>query len=176
MRSRKFFSQKRDKKMDVIWAPWRMGYILQVRNTSCFLCQSLKNKEDTENYVVYRKKHAFVILNTFPYNNGHLMVVPARHVGELEELRKEEVAEIFSLVKLSLSVLRTVIKPHGFNLGVNLGRVAGAGLVDHLHIHVVPRWEGDTNFMPVVAETKVIPQSLLELRDRLKEVFQRKRI
>ncbi|HOJ39636.1 MAG TPA: HIT domain-containing protein [bacterium] len=165
-------NQEKEKvRPQILWAPWRMGYILRAKQRGCFLCQAARGKNSDEDYVVFRSNTAFVILNTFPYNNGHLMVVPVRHVADLEALTETEAFELFRLTRLSLKALRSTIRPHGFNVGVNLGACAGAGVKDHLHIHLVPRWEGDTNFMPVLGGTKVIPQSLLELRDTLRKAF-----
>jgi ATP adenylyltransferase len=155
----------------ILWAPWRMGYIQRSGTKGCFLCRVRRSGRDRKNYVLCRGSHSFAVLNVFPYNNGHLMVVSNRHVRELDRLADEEVKELFLLVKLYLRVLKKTLKPHGFNLGINLGKCAGAGVAGHLHIHIVPRWEGDTNFMPVASGTKVIPQALAELYRILKKEF-----
>lgn len=160
-------------KKEIIWAPWRMGYINTIKKKSCFLCYSFRSKKDEENFVVYRGNHSFVIMNIYPYNNGHLMVSPVRHIKSITSLKKEEEVEIMELIKKSVKVLKKVINPDGFNIGLNLGRTAGAGLENHIHFHIVPRWNGDTNFMPVISNTKVIPQSLQELYYILAKEFKK---
>lgn len=125
----------------------------------CIFCQKITGN-DEENYVLLRGNTCFVVLNIYPYNNGHLMIAPYRHIGSLQELTKEERAEMMDLSAVCMDALKEGLNCHGFNLGINIGKVAGAGVPDHIHIHIVPRWEGDTNFMPVVGDTKVIPQSL----------------
>ncbi|RJP79297.1 MAG: HIT domain-containing protein [Candidatus Zixiibacteriota bacterium] len=160
-----------------LWAPWRMKYIEAAsrgEETGCFLCENPRQPDGEENLVLYRGRHCFVIMNLYPYNNGHLMVAPYRHVGDLAELTPEELQEGAAQVQLCVEVLREVMHPHGFNIGANLGRVAGAGVEDHLHLHIVPRWSGDTNFMPVVADTKVVSESLHEGWRRLKTAFESK--
>jgi ATP adenylyltransferase len=153
--------------MQRLWAPWRSKYVKSKKEKGCIFCLKPKAKKDKENYIVKRGKHAFVILNIYPYNNGHAMIAPYRHVGELDKLKKEELIEIMELTQEMIRRLKKVLKPHAFNCGFNLGDVAGAGYADHLHIHIVPRWQGDTNFIPVIGDTKVIPQSLNDLYDRL---------
>ena len=133
----------------------------------CFLC------EPNEEHVLFRAAHVFVILNLFPYNTGHLMVAPHRHVGELGELTTAERHDLFDTMAAGIEVVRTEMEPHGFNTGMNLGRVAGAGVPGHLHVHVVPRWEGDTNFMPVTGDTKVLPESLEQTAAKLRPHFDR---
>ena len=160
--------------MDRLWAPWRSKYVstaAQKKNESCIFCEAVKSN-DEKSYIVFRGRKSFIILNVFPYNPGHIMIAPYRHVGTLEALDEEESAEIFDLVKLSLKVLRKVYNPDGFNVGVNIGRAAGAGIESHVHIHVVPRWNGDANFMPVIADTKVLPESLDDTYKKLKEAFE----
>ena len=137
----------------------------------CFFCQKLSADDDEASYILARAGSAFAILNAFPYNPGHLMVAPSRHVGELEELTSEELADASSLLQRSIHALKESSNPDGFNVGMNLGRVAGAGVPGHLHWHVVPRWNGDTNFMPVVGETKVLPEALAQTYARLKGGF-----
>ncbi|MCM8768939.1 MAG: HIT domain-containing protein [Candidatus Omnitrophica bacterium] len=159
-------------KSEIIWAPWRLGYILGVKKRGCFLCQTVRGSSSKKNFLIFQRQLSFITLNIFPYNNGHLMVAPKRHVADFEDLTEKEVCELTGLVQLSIKVLRKAVAPHGFNVGLNQGRCAGAGLASHLHVHVVPRWEGDTNFMPVIAHTKVIPQSLLEIKDTLRKLFQ----
>lgn len=137
----------------------------------CFLCDAAKGGDDEEALVVYRGKACFVIMNKFPYNNGHVMVAPYRHIADLEDLNREEKLELIELVELSLAALRKAMNPDGFNVGINFGKAAGAGLEEHLHVHVVPRWIGDTNFMPVLADVKVIPEHLKQTYARLRAAF-----
>jgi len=134
----------------------------------CFLCAYPKENRDAERFILSRSNSAFIILNAFPYANGHLMVAPYRHTADMASLSPEEVLDMWSLVNRSLDVLRRAYNPQGFNIGVNLGRVAGAGLEEHVHVHIVPRWNGDTNFMPVLADVRVIPASLQATYERLK--------
>jgi ATP adenylyltransferase len=139
-----------------LWAPWRSKFILKEKEKGCIFCRRLKEKDSPKNLIVYRGKKAFVILNKFPYNAGHAMVVPVRHVGQVENLRSDEAAEFFSLIQKTIVISKKVLKPHSMNLGMNLGKSSGAGVPGHLHMHIVPRWNGDTNFMPVTGDTKVI--------------------
>ena len=148
--------------MKHLWAPWRLKYIKHAGQTGCIFCEKSKGRKDEKNLVLTRGKTCFAILNLFPYNSGHFMVAPYRHTGQLEHLVPKEIEEMFEMVNRFKRKLLRKVKPQGFNIGFNLGRVAGAGIVNHIHIHVVPRWNGDTNFMPVLAETKVLPQSLKE--------------
>lgn len=157
--------------MKVLWAPWRMQYILGEKPEGCIFCVKPGERRDAENYILHRGRTCFVIMNIFPYNNGHLMIAPYRHVPSLVDLNDEELLELMKVLNLSLRALEDALNPHGFNIGVNLGKVAGAGVEDHVHIHVVPRWHGDTNFMPILAETKVMPQHLRETYGKLKESF-----
>ena len=153
--------------MKQLWAPWRLEYIESAdEQPGCVFCRAAE-LSDEEGLVVHRGASAFAMLNRFPYAGGHLMVAPFRHVGELGELSSEEALAIHRLVTVSLGVLAQVMRPQGFNLGWNLGRIAGAGIVDHVHEHVVPRWAGDTNFMPVLADVKVLPEALQETRRKL---------
>ena len=155
-----------------LWAPWRIKYIQGLdKRDSCFICEDLKNpSKDRENLVLWRTERCIVILNRFPYNNGHLLIAPLRHIDNLDDADDSELLEMIKLVRESKKALSLAIKPHGFNVGINIGRCAGAGLPGHLHIHVVPRWDGDTNFMAVCGDTDVISQSLSELLEKLKEV------
>lgn len=153
--------------MDRLWAPWRSKYVKSKKDKGCIFCIKPKEKKDKTNYIVKRGKYCFAILNIYPYNNGHLMVAPYRHVGDLDNLRKEELIEIMELTQELIKKLKKILKPSAFNCGFNLGKVAGAGYADHLHIHIVPRWQGDTNFIPIIGKTKVIPQSLDDLYKRL---------
>jgi len=153
--------------MNKLWAPWRMDYILGGEEEGCFLCRIVAEDNDRENLLLKRGRCCAVVLNRFPYNNGHLMIFPYRHVSEVAGLNADERLESMDLVAEVLEVFKQSMRPDGFNVGLNLGRAAGAGLEEHLHLHVVPRWSGDTNFMPVVADTKVIPEALMQLWDRL---------
>ncbi len=155
--------------MENIWAPWRMEYILMGNPQGCFFCQKLKESRDVSNYILYRGQKNFVILNSYPYNPGHLLVAPFRHVARLEDLTKEELSEHFEIVTKSTQAIAETLNPGGFNIGINMGKVAGAGVVDHIHTHVVPRWKGDTNFMPIISNTKVLPQALDSTYQKLKE-------
>jgi ATP adenylyltransferase len=139
----------------------------------CFLCTSLADDDDAANHILYRGSLVFVILNAFPYNSGHVMVAPNRHVGELSEMTVEERGEMMEVTTSAVGVLGEGLGAHGYNIGLNLGRVAGAGLPGHLHVHVVPRWGGDTNFMPVVGETKVLPEMIAETDAKLRPLFER---
>ena len=155
--------------MDKLWAPWRIKYITGTKRKGCIFCQALKSKNDSRSNLVYRSKYCFAILNTFPYNNGHLMVVPNRHTADMSELKDEELLDLQKTQVTMLSALKLALKPAGFNVGINLGKVAGAGIAEHMHIHVVPRWESDTNFMPIVSDTKIISQSLQDLYKLLRK-------
>jgi len=150
-----------------IWAPWRIDYILKEKSEGCIFCQKIKENKDKENYILERGDKSFSILNLYPYNNGHLMIVPYRHVADFEHLDEKELADIMALVSRSTKALKNAIDPDGFNIGANIGRVAGAGIADHIHIHIVPRWVADTNFMPVLADTNVIPEGLIQTYDKI---------
>jgi ATP adenylyltransferase len=151
-----------------LWAPWRLEYIQRAdEQDGCFLCAAAEGRDDEELLVVHRGERAFVILNRFPYAAGHVMVAPVRHGVEFDELDDAEVVEVHRLASGAQQALRGAMRPDGFNLGWNLGRVAGAGVTDHVHLHVVPRWSGDTNFMPVLADVKVIPEHLQDTRRKL---------
>ncbi len=158
--------------MERLWAPWRMEYIASPEKEGCIFCNAIKEKEDKKNLVIYRGDKAFVIMNKYPYNNGHLMIAPYTHTGSFEELSDEEIKDIGKLTKKALKVLKIYGNPQGYNIGINIGRVAGAGIVDHIHLHVVPRWGGDTNFMPVIAETKVISEHIEKTYERLREIWE----
>jgi ATP adenylyltransferase len=150
-----------------LWAPWRLEYVGSAeKQEGCIFCRALA-ASDEEGLVVRRGDHAFVLLNRFPYASGHLMVAPTRHVGEVTDLDDDEVLEMHRLAGQGLGALVETYGPQGFNLGWNLGRIAGAGVTDHVHLHVVPRWAGDTNFMPVLADVKVLPEHLVESRRKL---------
>lgn len=163
--------------MKQLWSPWRSQYIQSLSSergdSGCFLCTAAQDppERDAENLVVYRGSLCFVVMNRYPYNSGHLLVAPYRHVGDLVELTEAESLALMETIQLSLRVLGATHKPHGFNVGANLGRTAGAGLPDHVHVHIVPRWNGDTNFMPILAEVKVISEFLAEEQRKLSEAF-----
>ena len=160
--------------MDKLWAPWRYKYIkdtVSAKNDKCIFCELLSENNDKENFIIYRGKKAYIMLNRYPYNNGHVMVIPYGHFSEMSELSDEEMLEIMKLLDLSVKVLKSKFSSDGFNIGINLGRTAGAGIDDHIHFHVVPRWNGDTNFMPVIGGTKIISQSLKESWEILKKGF-----
>jgi ATP adenylyltransferase len=159
-----------------LWSPWRMDYIRRGDGgpaDGCLFCDlpAAPEAEDRANHLLARGKVSFVLLNAFPYNPGHLMAAPYRHVGDYEELTAEELAEMTAFAGRAIRAMREESGPHGFNLGMNLGQVAGAGIADHLHLHLVPRWGGDTNFMPVVGQTKVLPELLDETFQRLRPHF-----
>jgi ATP adenylyltransferase len=154
-----------------LWAPWRLEYIKAAdEEAGCVFCLAAEG-DDEERLVVQRGRHAIVLLNKYPYSSGHFMVAPIRHIGEYSELTDEEVLELHSLASAGMGALGQLYAPHGYNVGWNLGRPAGAGVVDHVHLHVVPRWGGDTNFMPVLADVKVLPEHLAETRTRLVEAW-----
>ena len=157
--------------MKHIWAPWRMEYILAEKPEKCILCEKPAQDTDTENYILYRGDNNFVIVNAYPYNPGHLMVAPYRHIASLSEMAEEERKEHFDIVSRSVEVLKLELNPGGFNLGVNLGAVAGAGIDDHIHTHIIPRWQGDTNLMTVVADVRVVPEALADTYSKLKGKF-----
>ncbi len=155
--------------MKYLWAPWRLPYITQSGGTEavCIFCALPREGKDRENRILYQGERVFAILNTFPYNSGHLMVVPRRHIADPADLDDAESLELLRLTTAAMQAIRETYHPEGFNVGLNLGRAAGAGIVDHLHVHVVPRWVGDTNFMPVLGQVKVLPEDLTETYDRL---------
>ncbi len=157
--------------MDKLWAPWRVKYVTELigKTKGCVFCRMLKESKDSVNYIFARSPLSFAVLNLYPYNNGHILILPNRHVNDISKLSKEEIADLFALLNHAKGLLDKTIKPAGYNIGMNLGRVAGAGFPGHLHIHVVPRWKGDVNFMPVLAQTKVISQSLKVLYQKLSQ-------
>ncbi|MFH1441551.1 MAG: HIT domain-containing protein [Candidatus Omnitrophota bacterium] len=155
--------------MDKLWAPWRIKYISAKKTKQCIFCAALKSKH--KNYVVFKNKYTFCLLNTFPYNNGHLMIAPIRHLKGLSQLNNNEALELFQSINTAKSMLDKVLKPDGYNIGINLSKSAGAGITGHIHIHIVPRWQGDTNFMPVLNNTKIISQSLNELCKQLEVAY-----
>lgn len=149
-----------------------MEYLVSEKETGCPFCEALAAEDDRSYYILYRGDHCFVILNKYPYNNGHLMILPYRHVSDFSDLTAEERMEFTELLEVSLDAHRRSSRPDGFNVGMNLGAAAGAGVAEHLHMHVVPRWSGDTNFMTTINETRAIPELLEEAWDRLKPVFE----
>ena len=163
--------------MDRLWAPWRLQYVVQAKDqasdaSGCFVCRDLQGPPSEESLLVWRDDVCCCILNRFPYNNGHLLVAPNRHVGDIHELRSDELLGCMECVRRMMKALDSILNPDGYNVGLNLGRVAGAGLPGHLHWHVVPRWNGDTNFMPVLADAKVLVQSLEELYRQLRQALE----
>jgi ATP adenylyltransferase len=158
--------------MKRLWAPWRMEYITADPKPGCLFCRVIDNPDDPDaELVVWRPEGALVMLNKFPYNAGHVMVAPIAHIGELDELDDAQTAYLMGATKRAIAVLRETLKPHGFNIGANTGRAAGAGIPDHVHLHVVPRWNGDTNFMPVLAEVKTVNEHLLQTAAKLRKAF-----
>ncbi len=157
--------------MQRLWAPWRMSYINDIgaeKKEGCFFCNAWSEVgNERDNLVLGRGKDAFIMMNRFPYSNAHLLIAPAEHAGSMEDVSGDVGAELWRLTVLAKKALAKAINPQGFNVGINQGRVAGAGVVDHLHIHIVPRWDGDVNFMPVFADVRIIPQALEETRDKL---------
>jgi ATP adenylyltransferase len=159
--------------MDYLWSPWRMEYILSPKSDEgCIFCNAMKQADGPDNLVVFRGLNAFVMLNRFPYTSGHLMVVPYEHKSSLELLEAGSRLDIMDLSSRALKVLETLYKPQGFNLGMNIGSAAGAGILDHVHMHIVPRWVGDTNFMSSVSQTRVLPELLEETYRRVKEAWE----
>ena len=157
--------------MEQIWAPWRIKYIRMEKSRGCILCEKPGQNNDAPNYILYRGDKNFIIINAYPYNPGHLMIAPYRHTASLDELTNEELHEHFEIVSRSIKVLKQAFNPDGFNLGINMGKVAGAGIEDHFHTHIVPRWQGDTNFMPVISDVRVVPEALAETYEKLQGKF-----
>lgn len=156
------------KKKKILWAPWRAKYIVNSDSGGCIFCEKSESSEDEKNLVLYRGKNAFSLLNIYPYNNGHVMIAPYEHVGELPLLKKEIFYEMQDIVRGFVGIMNEKMMPHGFNIGMNIGKPAGAGFDKHLHIHVVPRWNGDTNFMPVIGDQDVISESLESVYSKLR--------
>jgi ATP adenylyltransferase len=166
--------------MKNLWAPWRMQYIAPKtppesteQEHQCIFCIQPAAHRDAEYHILYRGEHCYMMLNLYPYNNGHLMIVPYQHVGSIEKLDSATLTELMEQAQLSLKALRLAMKPDGFNMGINEGKVAGAGYADHMHLHVVPRWDGDTNFMPVLADVKVMPEHLDVVYEELKQALEK---
>lgn len=159
--------------MKRLFCPWRIKYITSEKEKDCIFCKKPLEDRDEENLILLRGKFNFIILNLYPYNNGHLMIVPYKHTNDITKLDMETLTEMMKFLQLSVKALKETMNPHGFNIGFNIGEVAGAGIAEHLHMHVVPRWNGDTNFMFVLGETKVIPEDLQSTYKKLKPVLER---
>jgi len=159
-----------------LWAPWRMEYILSEKSGDCILCLDKDKSNDKKRLVLYRSSQSFVILNRYPYNNGHLMVAPLAHIANIEDLNSEASLDMFQLLQESIKILRTCLKADGFNIGINIGRVGGAGVEEHLHIHLVPRWNGDTNFMAVLNDVRIMPEYLEDSYNKLYPYFEKLKI
>jgi len=160
------------KHLEHLWAPWRLEYIVANRTEGCIFCDFPSQDDDLTNHIVYRGAHAYVIMNKFPYSNGHLLIPPFRHIADVRDLNDDESLEIMRLTARCCEALTEICRPDGFNIGMNLGPAAGAGIADHLHLHIVPRWIGDTNFMPVLADAKIIPEALETTCRKLRERFE----
>lgn len=160
--------------MNFIWSPWRMEYMQpNIQPDKCILCELTKQPDSAENLIMHRGERVYIILNRYPYTSGHLMVVPFEHKQSLEDLDRQTSHELMETTQKAIRLLKSVYQPQGFNVGVNIGEAAGAGIVGHVHLHIVPRWSGDTNFMSTLATTRVLPESLVETYRRLKETWQR---
>jgi len=153
----------------ILWAPWRIDYILSDKHNGCLFCDKPKEDNDEDNLILLRKDTCLVMMNRYPYNNGHLLIAPYRHISSIEGLTVEEMTGLMVTIKECMELLRRVMNPEGFNIGMNIGKVAGAGIADHCHFHIVPRWNGDTNFMPVLADARVMPEHLRVTYKKLKE-------
>jgi ATP adenylyltransferase len=158
-------------RMKALWAPWRMEYILGEKEKYCIFCVKPLEKNDRDNLVLYRDKNVFVIMNKYPYNNGHLMVVPYFHASSFEGLDDDTLQDLMQITKYCVDCLTAAFHPEGFNIGINIGKAAGAGIEEHLHMHIVPRWGGDSNFMAVIDEVRIIPEHILETYDKLYPIF-----
>jgi len=161
--------------MDIIWAPWRLEYVKAPHNKDaegkCIFCEFPSRNEDSKYHIFLRREHCFAVLNRYPYNNGHLLIAPFKHVAELADLSDEIVLDVMTTIRDCVEAQKKLIHPHGFNIGLNIGSAAGAGIAEHIHWHIVPRWDGDTNFMPVIGDTKIIPQSLKQMHQLLSSHF-----
>lgn len=157
--------------MQPIWAPWRLEYILSKKGSGCIFCEKSGENRDKDNLILYRSAHNLVMLNLYPYNNGHLMVVPYRHLFSITDLSDEEALDLMKLTQLSVNSLKAAFMPEGYNIGINIGKVAGAGIEEHLHLHIIPRWVGDTHFMAVLDEIRVIPEHVMSTYERLFPIF-----
>jgi ATP adenylyltransferase len=153
--------------VDRLWAPWRIGYVLSEKSDGCIFCEKPAAGDDAAELILNRGQLSYVLMNAYPYNNGHLLVVPYEHVSDMLSLSEEQLVDIMRLTRRTLGAIERAMRPDGFNVGFNVGRVAGAGIEEHVHMHIVPRWAGDTNFMPVLGDTRVVPQSLRECYELL---------
>jgi len=162
--------------MDILHSPWRLKYILSKKDDECIFCLKPEGGNDEKHFIIFRSDHCFVIMNIYPYNNGHIMVVPNKHVNSLVSLNKEELNDLFSTVQLSEKVINRAYGPDGLNIGINIGKAAGAGIDDHVHVHLVPRWNGDVNFMSTTGGTRVIPESFESTYKLLKEQFDNEKV
>ena len=162
--------------MENLYSPWRIDYILQENEDGCIFCKKPSENDDKNLLILKRGEYTYIIMNLYPYNNAHLIVVPYSHKSNLSELKDTEMLEMFKMVQLSEQVLTKVYHPDGFNIGLNLGKVAGAGIADHLHIHIVPRWLGDTNFISTIGQTRVIPERIEDTYNKLKYEFSKEDI
>jgi ATP adenylyltransferase len=153
--------------MKTLWAPWRMSYILSEKTQGCIFCELPKQNNDRDNLILYRSSHTFIIMNRYPYNNGHIMVVPYLHAPALDGLNDETLLDIMRVTRHAVGSLRKAFMPEGFNIGINIGKIAGAGMEEHIHLHMVPRWAGDTSFMTVFDDVRVIPEHILSTYDKL---------
>ena len=160
--------------MKALWAPWRMEYILGKKEPECIFCSYPKKNNDRDNLILYRSAHNFVMMNKYPYNNGHIMVVPYIHTSTIDNLTDEILLDFIKVTQRSLKSLKEIFRPEGFNIGINIGAVAGAGMEEHVHLHMVPRWAGDTSFMSVLGEIRVIPEYIMETYDKLYPIFNKK--
>lgn len=157
--------------MKALWAPWRMEYILGKKEPECIFCSYPKKNNDRDNLILYRSTHNFVMMNKYPYNNGHIMLVPYIHTSTIDNLTDEVLLDFMKVTQRSLKSLKEIFRPEGFNIGINIGAVAGAGMEGHVHLHMVPRWAGDTSFMSVFGEIRVIPEYIMETYDKLYPIF-----
>ena len=166
--------------MERLFSPWRSQYIASFsdknrsNDDTCIFCAAVNEKRDARNLILLRRKHCFIMMNLYPYNSGHLMIIPYTHTAEMSALSVKEYADIMTTTSIAIDALAITMQPHGYNFGMNLGRVAGAGIDQHIHFHVVPRWNGDTNFMPTLADTRVVSESILSTYKRLKKNFAKK--
>jgi ATP adenylyltransferase len=158
--------------MKQLWTPWRLSYILSEKTKSCIFCNHPASGQHKKSLLLHAGTTSLVMLNRYPYSSSHLLIAPRKHTGNLSKLTADEMSDLFATLQRSVEALTAAVKPAGFNIGMNLGRVAGAGITRHLHLHVVPRWQGDTNFMPIVAESMVLPEHLDRTYERLAPIFQ----
>lgn len=157
--------------MKVLWSPWRMEYILSEKSKGCIFCELPREDNDRTNLILYRSLHTFVIMNRYPYNNGHIMVVPYLHADSLDTLQEDSMLDFMRVTQRAVRAIRKAFMPEGFNIGINIGKIAGAGMEEHMHLHMVPRWAGDTSFMTVFDEVRVIPEHIMSTYDKLHAAF-----